>query len=348
MKHLTGSPEAGLTVNLPPDTMSRERLERSKRQMLFSRRILLAHSYSTALQSLVTASPLKGTVQSIFSRAVNLQFDRRLVTLHACMTPCAPNGVVLPVPLHAPPLAHLQAGMAVMIEDEAFYFPDLQFWVSLQRSRPWNPRPSLVPTSCSADWLTCNLGSLVHLVINQGPAASLAQLALLIDCPAASAPPDASLLVQKAWNSSRHLLQAITAQQTQMAVGAAEAFIGLGPGLTPSGDDLLTGLIATTTLLSEALGMRSDFYQHFSSEVLKRAQGQTTLLSSNWIEYASRGEVSELLGPVLHTLILPDQPQRLAAQASLVLSSGATSGADLLVGVILGSQCLLAQRSREE
>ncbi len=140
-------------------------------------------------------------------------------------------------------------------------------------------------------------------------------------------------------------MQAVTQQQLEPAVRAAEALIGLGPGLTPAGDDLLTGLIAVTILLSEALAICPNFYQQFGNTVLERAQDRTTLLSVNWIEYATRGEVSQPLGYLLQALVLPIQPQRLEALARAVLTSGATSGADLLAGIILGSQCLLAQSS---
>lgn len=323
--------------------------------MHFPMRVLFAHSHSTAIQSLVAASSLSGTVQSVFSRAANLQFGRRLITLHAYATPCAPNGIILPAAASSQPFAGLQARLAVIIEDGALYFPNIPLGLCLQQSQPWNPRPSITPAACPTahqsghlalclvDTLAENLTSLARLLLENGPKESLAQLVLLADYLETSALPDASLLVQKAWSSTRRLMQAIAQQQLEPAVRAAETLIGLGPGLTPAGDDLLTGLIAAAVLLSETLGIRPDFYQQFGTSVLKRAQDRTTLLSANWIEYATRGEVSQPLGCLLQALVVPAQPQRLEALAGEVLASGATSGADLLAGVILGSQCLLAQ-----
>jgi hypothetical protein len=319
-----------------------------RKEMCAPIRVLHALSYSTTIQNLVASLSLEGTVQSVFSRAANLQFHRRLVTLHAPMTPCAPNGITLPAQASEYLLADLQAGMPVTIQRRTLYFPDLHVCLCLQKSQPWNPRPSLAPTPSAAHRLERSLAGLTLLLVNQGPSEGLAGLARLADSPDSQAPLNASLLMQKAWSSTRRLIQAITQQEITRATCAAQGLIGLGPGLTPSGDDLLTGLIATTVLLSETLGMSSNFYQQFGSAVLAVAEGKTTHLSFSWIEYAARGEVSEPLGRLLQALVRPDQPQQLEAIASEVLSSGATSGGDLLAGIILGSRCLLTQRAREE
>lgn len=137
--------------------------------------------------------------------------------------------------------------------------------------------------------------------------------------------------------------------QPQLVRQAAPELIGLGPGLTPAGDDVLIGLIAATILLSEAIGLQAGFYQRIGAELLAIAQGRTNKLSLTWLEYAGRGEVAEHLGRLFHALISEDQRQ-LEAAAREVLSSGATSGGDLLAGVILGGRCLLQQHtsSREE
>ena len=59
------------------------------------------------------------------------------------------------------------------------------------------------------------------------------------------------------------------------------------------------------------------------------------------------GPVAEHLGRLFHTLIIDDA--RLLEDAALtVLKSGATSGGDLLAGIILGSRCLIEQHRREQ
>ncbi len=310
-------------------------------------RVLHALSYSTAIHSLVAGPISKGIVQSVFSRVINLQFDRRMVTLHAPMTSCAPNGIILSVEA-SNYLLDLQVGLSVTIQHEAISFSAISSCLSLQNSQPWNPRPFLPRLSGTAKRLERSLTHHLPRLISQAPSAGLAQLALLAESPHSSAPPHASLLVQTAWSSARRLIEAISHQRLTSAICAAKPLIGLGPGLTPSGDDLLTGLIAATILLSAALELSTDFYQRFGKAVLALAYGKTTHLSFNWIEYASRGEVSQSLGRLLQALIVSDQPQQLEARANEVLSAGATSGGDLLAGVILGSRCLLTHYKRGE
>jgi hypothetical protein len=320
--------------------------------MHFPARVLQALSHSTSLEPLVRGSQARGSVHSVFPRAANLQVGQRLLTLHARATPCAPNGIILPVSANERPLADLHTGLTVLIQRGTLAFPARGIGLSLHQSQPWNPRPTIPPASCPAERLERNLGQLTQFLLDKAPSPSpspsqgLAQLALLADAPDRDAPASASPLVQKAWPATRSLLQALAQQQSESAAAAAQALIGLGPGLTPSGDDLLISLIASTLLLSEALGMDSGEYQRFGSKVLAHAQHRTTLLSVNWIEYAARGQVSETLGRLLQALALGDRPSLLEASANEVFSSGATSGGDLLAGVILGSRCLLTHATR--
>ena len=104
---------------------------------------------------------------------------------------------------------------------------------------------------------------------------------------------------------------------------------GLGGGLTPSGDDLLSGLMLRAWL-------EHPTPQEFCTIVSRAAAPRTTTLSAAFLRRAARGECSAVWHRLLDALVDADDAGLFAAVRS-VLSSGATSGADALAGFLLPS-----------
>jgi hypothetical protein len=312
--------------------------------------LLRVLSHSTAIQPLLDIPTTRGSIQSVFPRAANLQFGSQLLTLHARETPCAPNGLVLPLRAGQGPLADLQTGMAVIIERGTIHIPAPSLRLSTQNSQPWDPHPHLEPGVCPPERLERNLARLTALVTEKAPREGLASLASLpVEAASAAAPPESSatseesFLLHTARQAAGRLLEGVIRQQSQLMRQGASSLVGLGPGLTPSGDDLLIGFIAATSLLSEPIGLGSALYQRLHLELLALARGRTNKLSITWMEYAAQGAVAEHVGRLFQALVV-DNARLLEEAALAVLKSGATSGADLLAGSILGSRCLIAQR----
>ncbi len=301
-------------------------------------------SHSTAIEPLLDIPPTRGSIHSVFPRAANLLLGGRLLTLHARATPCAPNGLVLALRATQRPLADLQPGMAIIIERGTIFIPAPALRLSLQQSLPWNPRPPLVNIACTPALLQRNLARLEALLAAHASGDGLAPLANLHLASPLPAAYHSSRLLHTAGAAAGSLLEGIARQQIHQVRQSASTLIGLGPGLTPSGDDLLIGLIAATTLLSEPLGRSAEFYQRLSTEILAIAHTRTNKLSITWMEHASRGEVAEHLGQLFQALVR-DDAHALEEAALAVLSSGATSGGDMLTGIILGGRCLIEQEN---
>ncbi len=316
--------------------------------------LLRVLSHSTAIQPLLDIPTTRGSVQSVFPRAANLLFGSRLLTLHARETPCAPNGLVLPLRAGPGPLADLAVGMAVIIERGTISIPTPSLRLTTQGSQPWDPHPHLEPGACPPERLARNLARLTALLAQTAPREGLAALAQLpTDAtghgafPEASASDDESFLLHTARPAAALLLDGAVHQHIQAVRQGASALTGLGPGLTPSGDDLLIGFMAATSVLNEPLGLSGDFYQRVHLELLTIARGRTNKLSITWMEYAQQGQVAEHLGQLFRALVT-DDARLLEETARAVLKSGATSGGDLLAGIILGSRCLIEQHSLEQ
>jgi hypothetical protein len=105
---------------------------------------------------------------------------------------------------------------------------------------------------------------------------------------------------------------------------AARGLAGLGPGLTPSGDDALAGVVFA---LRAALGPRIEASTARAADVL--AAGS---LGRSFVAFAARGQA---LAPVHHLVERAAAGDRSGAEdaASAVASVGETSGRDLLLGL---------------
>jgi uncharacterized protein DUF2877 len=131
------------------------------------------------------------------------------------------------------------------------------------------------------------------------------------------------------------------------AVEAAESLVGLGPGLTPSGDDMLTGVLLALRLLGGAIrgGTRAVWLADWlSAAVTCYASERTTSVSATLLHCAARGQAAAEVAAVLRAFA--GQEAAGPAMARL-LTVGHTSGADLAWGLATGCRAALALSARQ-
>ncbi|MCW2945985.1 MAG: hypothetical protein JWR24_2702 [Actinoallomurus sp.] len=154
------------------------------------------------------------------------------------------------------------------------------------------------------------------------------------------------------WGLSGHtmpetLADACLAGDLAHAVDAAERIVGLGPGLTPSGDDALAGLLLALRLLGGAVpgGGRAVWLADWlGAAVTAHARDRTTSLAATLLHCAARGQASVEAAAVLRGIAGQDP---LVPAARRLLATGHTSGADLAWGLLIGCRAALALSSRQ-
>lgn len=105
--------------------------------------------------------------------------------------------------------------------------------------------------------------------------------------------------------------------------------IGLGIGLTPSGDDLLTGMVLVLQNEKE----RGNLLHQSVLEAL----ASTNLISQHQLFFACQGLAKPSLLAVIHGILDDTVPVKVLQQAIVeTLAIGSTSGHDLLSGVLQG------------
>lgn len=118
-------------------------------------------------------------------------------------------------------------------------------------------------------------------------------------------------------------------------ITAAEQLMGLGPGLTPSGDDMLSGVLVALRRLGGAAGVDKAVWlaDWLAATVAFDARTRTTPISATLLHCAAQGQACADALAVLRGLA-GHQPLEPAVQRLLRL--GHTSGADLAWGLRTG------------
>lgn len=123
----------------------------------------------------------------------------------------------------------------------------------------------------------------------------------------------------------------------------ARALVGLGPGLTPSGDDLFAGFMVGVQLACRVLGVDVEGWQRWCGAVVRDLAPRTTPVSAAYLQCAARGVVSEQVDGLLSALLGRGV---VADAAPGVLRLGSWSGSDLMAGLLAGVEAGLAGLGR--
>jgi len=114
---------------------------------------------------------------------------------------------------------------------------------------------------------------------------------------------------------------------------AAQGLVGLGEGLTPSGDDFLGGFLFTLSVLDRASGSSCGIDWEGVMAWIERVEPLTNKISYPMLVDHARGEAAEPLSTLLQATLTESSLARLARLASRVGGIGNSSGWDMLAGV---------------
>jgi len=167
-----------------------------------------------------------------------------------------------------------------------------------------------------------------------------AHVAGLDRSPDGDAPPQSSAVAIAATVRLAQHATALRRALERADLGTAqvegEALVGLGQGLTPSGDDLLLGLFAVLQLP----GGPCEPLRGLGRQIVARAAHRTHAISLCALRAAAEGRVRARIIALLSALIAGDREAMLAALRA-VLAIGSTSGGDIVAGIVLGFEAEL-------
>jgi hypothetical protein len=304
------------------------------------------------------------TVHSVFARALNLRSeDGDFLGLALAPAPNGPATVILSNDGALAPLgAYVDVGSAALAGDTGLTIGRLT--VLIRAARIWSPPPVIqslesstvlarveqaaaVAARCAPDGgLAPLLGGLrppPPVRPTMGPLHPHGPLPRVAGEGEAARSPTPSyssgggadgggygdLVVESGHNGLNAVVLGWDASDVNIFGEGCKRLSGLGPGLTPSGDDLLAGL---------ALGLRAaggTLPEAFGHAMYAATDGRTNDLARERVRHAVEGYADKYADAVLRALVMDADADVSGAVTGLV-SYGHTSGVDTLVGLLTG------------
>lgn len=224
-------------------------------------------------------------------------------------------------------LARLVVGSPAQVSPRRIDFPSANLTISTAEASIWEATPPSKAATPTIQRQVRLEEIRKHLLSNGKSSTTGMPLPLL-----ASFKGEPGTHTNKVYPLVERLREAVYKRQVGGTTEAIDALLGMGTGLTPSGDDLTLGFILTLNRWGQVLANGLDVTA-LNREITGRAYRKTTTLSANLIECASQGQASE---PLLLALdgMMTGKPDA-AACAGLLAGWGNTSGIDAFVGMAL-------------
>jgi len=142
-------------------------------------------------------------------------------------------------------------------------------------------------------------------------------------------------VTEKAEIAMRELVEATRRHDVSRAESSVRSLIGLGSGLTPSGDDLLVGYLAGLWCAVWNQSERMKFVSDLGRAVIHQSR-QTNDISRTYLYHAAQGQVSSLLTNLAEAVSRGENQDRLLELAEVAMRVGHTSGMDAVTGLLVG------------
>jgi len=273
------------------------------------------------------------TVHSVFQSAANLRLTRdgKLLTLVTAGEADLPQGIRLNSPTGFS-FDGLQVGEALVCRGGLVRLDKLALTISFHNAITWKcDLPAL-----KMDFAKLEVQSAWRVVWNVlNTRQLLAKAEIVADNLFRPGEEPQAVMPKKARLAMQVLVRATQEADLMAASAAAKILTGLGPGLTPAGDDLLAGYLAG---LWCAVGDHRDHVQFVSNlgKQVVRLSRRTNDISRTYLDHAVNGQVSSRFAALVEAISRGESPEALLKIAENAMHCGHTSGMDTVTGLLVG------------
>jgi hypothetical protein len=271
------------------------------------------------------------SVHSVFQSALNLRVngENELLTLIASAEGDLPQGIRVDAPANFS-FDKSETGEPAVCRDGILHFQNNSLTVQLRGARRWTcDLPALkfdiTNPRVSTAW------SLVWEALNKRQRLKGSEIVAEDLFRSESGRRGISRRIREAMHALLHDTQ----RHGLIDTLAVEALIGLGPGLTPSGDDLLVGYMAGLWCTMAERSERAQFTASLG-ETISALSHKTNDISRTYLYHAVRGQVSSRLANLAGSISRGEDHKHLLELAEAAMKIGHTSGMETVTGLLAG------------
>lgn len=291
----------------------------------------------------------EGRIHSIFSEVINILTDsEELVTLISEKKSMAP--MCLQVDFSGCETKKLVSDDRVILTAGSIQIPRLRLKALFDGVPAWHTDMDTKGLVVNHKLMNERLRALRLSLTEDGAAAGLLPLISVMDrrygVPEACAPYVEEMNTYSEFIEDVFLevIDLIDHENYNQVIPLLPRIIGFGPGLTPSTDDFLMGLVMTL-YYHEKIDHKNDHsVERFAKDLYGAAHGRTTTVSEAMLKNASKGRIAASHRLFIRALF--DSDNTIFQKATTeVLKNGSTSGTDFLLGVYTAQILLLRRNS---
>jgi hypothetical protein len=280
----------------------------------------------------VPGGDFDASVHSTFQSALNLRLNGEsgLLTVIASKEGDLPQGIRVNAP-EGFSFEEFQTGERVVCKDGILQFGNRSLAVQLNGARRWKCNLSMLnfdPTNPAVSTAWTHVWEALNKRQRLKGAEIVAENVLLLGASSRAG------ISGRVGEAMRDLLSA--ARRYDLSdVPAIASLIGLGPGLTPSGDDLLVGYMAGLWCGARDFSERTRFISKLGKTMIDLSH-KTNEISRTYLYHAVQGQVSSRLADLAGAICHGDNPRHLLETAETAMSLGHTSGMEVVTGLLMG------------
>jgi hypothetical protein len=262
----------------------------------------------------------RGRVAAVFNRSLYLEFDGGWCCLVGTELGAGPVNICVWLPGK---LDIVTRNAPVDVVDQGFF---IRNWlhVATASARVW----TAPIVEWSGETLIRGLAALDPLCVDHAPSTGLSRIVW----PRSSADPasfELCVAIPVVASLVGWLQRMLEHNTPNLPPGSITKLVGLGPGLTPSGDDFLVGMLAVLSLAG-----RFDLVAAVDQVIRPTLEEGTGPISRLHLAAALDGESSERLHLMVNALLTGDHGL-LASRLVLISQVGHSSGWDSLAGAVM-------------
>lgn len=289
--------------------------------------MLLAKSVASDLNDTITSKTIDGLVHSVFDHACNIQLDKNsLVILISPKLPNYPSAIKLDISEDQKLCSMgFKSGMKVEVNEEEIKIPDIPISILLTDAWVWDSSPLFLKPTVSEEMLYKDIEEIWKLILKYGKMDGIASLL--------NKDEKYNYYVNFIIDSLKKLFIGIRCYNYKMISETTNHLIGFGPGLTPSADDFLLGLMASIYYIGHYFGNQFENLKKITDAMISGLAGRTTLISEIMLKNGVRARFCEPLRELMVALI---NGTFVDEKFLALLNIGGTSGSDCAAGIVWG------------
>lgn len=274
-------------------------------------------------------------VHSVFQKVINVSVnDDMIITIAKPEQRNLPYGILCDFQ-DLDLRNEVEVGQNVLINHNQLLMSGGKFVIDFSRAVHWIPHFQKHILESSFEGIHERLEWYKKFAQNKSTGKGLTPLVFMIDELFADQSLNTSnQLIKRAEKGIKTVIKGVRDSNLKGIVNGGLELIGLGPGLTPSGDDVLVSLLLSSLVTSPE--PNQFVAKEALSQFAKLSRNLTTSLSSFQYYVAAQGYLSERYIEILDSILNPSEEKVMIQKGTQMISYGETSGMEILLGVLLG------------